>query len=110
MTRRHGNTQHINCTNCDKTFSVLRIKNHEIFCKMSEEEKICENNKVQCGDCGKIVRNKLKLRQHVRFIHRQEKTFKCKHCDREDFRKDNLRIHIKGVHKGVNLEESIQKI
>ena len=112
MTRRHGSTQCINCSNCDKAFSVLHIKNHEIFCKMSEDEKICESekNKVQCGDCGKIVRNKLKLRQHVRFIHKKEKTFKCKHCDREDNRKDNLKIHIKGVHKGVNVDESIQKI
>ena len=112
MTRRHGNTQCINCSNCDKAFSVLHIKNHEHFCKMSEDEKICEreNNKVQCGDCGKIVRDKLKLRQHVRFIHKKEKTFKCKHCDRADNRKDNLKIHIKGVHKGVNVDESIQKI
>ena len=112
MTRRHGNTQCINCSNCDKAFSVLHIKNHEHVCKMSEDEKTCERekNKVQCGDCGKIVRDKLKLRQHVRFIHKKEKTFKCKHCDRTDNRKDNLKIHIKGVHNGVNVDESIQKI
>ena len=79
---------------------------------MSEEEKIeyKEMNRVQCGKCGKIVGNRTKLNRHVRFIHGKEKLFRCNHCEREDYSKENLKTHIKSCHREANLDESISNI
>ena len=68
------------------------------MCKLSEEEKAAI--KVECDQCGKILANKEKLKRHIRFVHNNEKLFKCKLCDHEDYRNDNMKTHIKSNHPG----------
>ena len=74
------------------------------MCKLSEEEKAAI--KVECDRCGKILVNKGKLKRHIRFVHNNEKLFKCKHCDHEDYRNDNMKTHIKNNHKGEDPNKS----
>ena len=69
-----------------------------------------KKNQVECLECGKVLRNSQKLRRHIRFIHNQEKLFRCNHCDHKDYRKDNLRVHVKNSHREANLDKSISNI
>ena len=112
MAKTHSDKHHVDCSNCQKSISYLCITKHKKLCQMSKEEKIeyKEKNRVQCGECGKIVGNRTKLNRHVRFIHRKEKLFRCNHCEREDYSKENLKTHIKGCHREANLDESISNI
>ena len=74
MTKTHGNKRQITCSNCTQYFSYLSINRHKKFCNMSEAEKIelKEKNKVECHDCGKVLRDKCKLDRHVCFMHKKE--------------------------------------
>ena len=109
MENTHGNKQQVNCTYCMKYFSYVSISKHKKYCNMTEEEKSAqrEKNKVKCGDCGKIVRDQTKLNRHIRFIHKKEKLFRCKLCEREDYSKENLKTHIKNCHGEENIDESV---
>ena len=78
------------------------------MCKLSDEEKAAI--KVECDQCGKILANKVKLTRHIRFIHNNEKLFKCKFCDHEDYREDNMRTHIKNNHHGEDPKDSFSYI
>merc|ERR1712129_463621 len=89
------------CSSCGQLFSLSFIRYHQKICKMSEEEKkdFKANRRVGCKDCGKILANKTRLSRHIRFIHNNEKLYKCNLCDHQDYKKDNMKTHIKGVHK-----------
>ena len=68
---------------------------------MSDNEKqdFKINMRVGCKDCGKVLANKTKLNRHIRFVHNNEKLYQCNMCDRQDYNKDNMKTHIKGIHK-----------
>ena len=104
----HGENKHLSCSNCGKNFKVSCIGRHEKLCKLSEEEKAAI--KVECDQCGKKLANKGKLSRHIRFVHNHEKLFKCKHCDHEDYRGDNMKTHIKNNHQGENPKNSYRFI
>ena len=112
MARKHGKKEYIVCANCGSNVSMTNMHRHQRFCKKSEEEKQeeKEKNQVECPECGKVLRNNTKLRRHIRFIHKQEKLFRCNHCDHEDYRKDNLRVHVKNCHGEADLDKSISNI
>ena len=69
-----------------------------------------KKNQVECPECGKVLGNNTKLRRHIRFIHKQEKLYRCNHCDHEDYRKDNMRVHVKNCHREADLDKSISNI
>ena len=110
--KTHGIRYQVICSYCMKYFSYASLSKHKKYCNMSEEDRneLKEKNKVACRDCGKVVRDQTKLNRHIRFIHKQEKLFRCNHCGREDYRKDNLNIHVKNCHGAANLDESIANI
>jgi len=89
------------CSSCGQIFTSSSILRHNKICKMTEEEKqdFKINRRVGCKDCGKVLANKTKLNRHIRFIHNNEKLYQCNLCDRQDYNKDNMKIHIKGIHK-----------
>ena len=93
----HGEKKYQPCSNCGLNFKVSSIRSHEKICKLSEEEKAAI--KVECGECGKILANKVKLTRHIRFVHNNEKLLKCKLCDHKDYRDDNMKTHIKNRHQ-----------
>ena len=104
----HGENEKLLCSTCGSNFRVSCIRSHERFCKLSEEEKTAI--KVECDQCGKILANKGKLNRHIRFIHYKEKLFKCKFCDHEDYRDDNMKTHIKNSHQGEDPKVSFSYI
>ena len=112
MLKTHGNKHQVTCSYCMKYFSYASLSKHKKYCNMSKEEKneLKEKNKVTCGDCGKVVRDKTKLNRHMRFIHKQEKLFRCNHCKREDYSRENLKMHVKNCHDVANLDNSIINI
>ena len=112
MAKKHGKKEYGVCSHCGNNISMTCITSHMRLCKMSEEEKNeeKEKNQVECLECGKVLRNSQKLRRHIRFIHNQEKLFRCNHCDHKDYRKDNLRVHVKNSHREANLDKSISNI
>ena len=112
MAKKHGKKEYGVCSNCGNNISMTHIVRHQRLCKKSEEEKQKqkETNKVECSECGKVLRDSTKLKRHIRFIHNQEKLFKCNHCDHKDYRKDNLKVHVKNCHKKANLKNSISNI
>jgi KRAB domain-containing zinc finger protein len=112
MAKKHGKKEYGVCSNCGNNISMTNIVRHQRLCKKSEEEKQKqkETNKVECSECGKVLRDSTKLKRHIRFIHNQEKLFKCNHCDHKDYRKDNLKVHVKNCHKKANLKNSISNI
>ena len=112
MAKKHGKKEYGFCSNCGSNISMTHMERHQKLCKKSEEEKqeAKEKNQVECPDCGKVLGNNTKLRRHIRFIHKQEKLFRCNHCDHEDYRKDNLKVHVKNCHREANLDKSISNI
>ena len=112
MAKKHGKKEYCVCSDCGSNISMTNIDRHQRLCKRSEEEKQeeKEKNQVECLDCGKVLGNKPKLRRHIRFIHKQEKLFRCNHCNHEDYRKDNLKIHVKNCHMEANVDMSISNI
>ena len=110
----HENTdaKFIPCSVCAKEYSLLSIANHERKCKMSdkEREEYKEKLKAFCQDCGKTFSSDPKLKRHIKTVHNNEKLFKCMHCDRRDFSRYNLKIHVQNQHTGEDIEESISNI
>ena len=110
--KKHINSVHENkklpCSNCGTSLKVSCIGRHERTCKLSEEEKAAI--KVECDQCGKILANKRKLNRHIRFIHNKEKLFKCKLCDHENYRDDNMKTHIKNNHQEEDPNKSYSSI
>ena len=67
MRNMHGETKTVKCTNCGMNARVSSIKRHERRCRQSDEEKML--SKVKCGECGKGLSCRNKLRKHMKNIH-----------------------------------------
>ena len=89
--------------------SKFAIWRHQKICLLSKEERkeLKPKEKVKCQTCGKTIADIRKLRRHIRFIHKQEKLFGCNHCGHQDYRKDNMKTHIKNNHSGMDINASI---
>ena len=108
----HSENKYTPCHMCGHDFTVFSIKKHLVLCNLSESERHerREKRKIKCNDCGKVLADKVKLRRHTRFIHNNEKLFKCNYCDHQDFRTDNLKVHIRNNHDGKDPNESFSRI
>lgn len=72
MKNIHGENKFVECSNCGKNSRISCIKNHERMCKRTDEERIAR--KLKCGECGKGLSSRDKLRKHMRNIHHIEPT------------------------------------
>ena len=63
--------------------------------------------RVKCQTCGKTIADHVKLKRHIRCIHNKDKLFQCNHCGRQDYKKDNIKTHIKNNHEGMDINNSI---
>ncbi|XP_061671115.1 zinc finger protein 501-like [Syngnathoides biaculeatus] len=81
----HTNMEHLQCSQCDKTFGSKRNLKRHMRCHQSDKPFICT-------DCGKTFSLKGHLIRHTR-THTGEKPFSCSICCQRFTRKASLIIH-----------------
>ena len=104
--RSHSNGGEIACENCDETFcnfegySTHRKSHRSIHYQLDQT----------CEECGKIIRGKHNLNQHLKEIHSLETSYNvnkvtvktyphtCDQCDAVFKRKSHLNSHVQGMH------------
>lgn len=65
--------------------------------KMKDEKGL---SMWKCKDCGKVVRNKHKMKMHVE-IHLEGFSHKCVHCDTVRKTRGSLQAHMSLLHRGL---------
>ena len=70
MKNIHGEKKIVECSYCGMSARMSSIKEHERRCKQSVEER--EARKFKCGECGKALSSRDKLRRHMQNIHNGE--------------------------------------
>ena len=77
-----------------------------------ELQKECDydtvNHEYYCEQCKKSFSNKLKLKNHIKYVH-NEKTFTCKECPKIYQTQRNLRAHVQTQHEKKLNECSVCK-
>ena len=102
--KKHMRLKHRKLTTCSNCGIESKcIWKHEKLCKMTEEQRAAykEAKKVNCQQCGKVLANKQKLDRHIQTTHSKARLIKCKYCDHEDNRSDNMKTHVKNNHKDI---------
>lgn len=70
------------CNICNLVFNYrYKLRNHMVLSHGMPDVK------VNCGICGKVLKNKLCLRTHKRSVHDKERRFQCNLCDLRFFTK-----------------------
>jgi len=82
------------CDKCSKSFLSKRYLEDHI----AVEHEMTKSRKLQCPDCPKMVVGKAKLEHHRSFAHRNGGV-KCPICGRRFAEKNNLKRHIRVIHK-----------
>jgi uncharacterized C2H2 Zn-finger protein len=57
-----------------------------------------------CVECGKIMRSKGNLTDHLKFVHENIRAHECPHCDLTYKSKSTLFIHVAGKHHVSSLK------
>ena len=111
------------CQFCDATFSstcLLKLRKHEYRIHgINRSGKLCEkcntpftkmhrcyrykkrtkiNLNLVCEECGKKYSQKADLKIHIMSVHRNEKPFKCKNCDKAFSGAKTLSDHQRQAH------------
>merc|ERR1712126_285363 len=55
----------------------------------------------KCYECDELFVNSLTLMRHHNSIHKGVLKFQCGSCDKEYFRRQDLKLHVKSYHEGV---------
>jgi hypothetical protein len=107
--RVHSNGGEILCENCDETFS-----NFEDYSSHRRKSHRSVHFQLEhtCEECGKNIRGKQNLNQHLKEVHALETTYNlnrvtlktyphnCDQCDSVFKRRSHLKSHIEGMHGG----------
>ena len=101
---RHIKHQHSTistCPHCDKKVKFLDDHIWRLKCYLPPDER--PRFEIPCKECGKILKSKSSLRNHVSRVHGEMK--ECTFCDFKTKYPQNLRMHIKTVHDKKPLRE-----
>ena len=101
----HDRKGRFNCQSCEKTYSYKNaLQYHE------KRRSIHYQLDQTCEECGKIIRGKHNLNQHLKEIHSLETSYNvnkvtvktyphtCDQCDAVFKRKSHLNSHVQGMH------------
>ena len=79
-----------NCDKCHKRFTTPNaLQSHMVY--HSDE-------KFECNICGKILKSKANIKNHIMQIHIRKETYICPHCGKISKSKGNLQQHINKIH------------
>lgn len=104
----HSDGGDLDCESCDQIFSNFEDYSNHRNTHRSAHYQL----EHTCDECGKIIRGKHNLSQHLREIHGLETTYNlnkvtvktyphnCDKCDAVFKRKSHLNSHIVGIHGG----------
>jgi len=68
------------------------------YSKQNLDSHFKEHSDMLCEQCGKGFPNKFRLHSHVRAVHFKFKQWRCKLCEREFEKQENLEIHLAVFH------------
>ena len=74
-------------------------KNEDVESRINSMMKKNKELKWTCTVCGKIVRDKTNLYQHIEANHMEGVSHHCNHCGKISRSKDSLRHHVSAQHK-----------
>lgn len=89
------------CDQCGKAFPTRKSLMKHIRSSHTKTKV------YQCPQCDKFFYENYRLQKHLR-IHTGIKPFKCRHCQYRSTRKDNVRLHLKKVHKLTPSNEDVE--
>ena len=74
-------------------------QNEDVDSRINSMMKKNRELKWTCTVCGKIVRDKTNLYQHIEANHMEGVSHHCNHCGKISRSKDSLRHHVSAQHK-----------
>ena len=92
----HTNDKRYRCEFCEKRFyRNTHLKSHKLTHSKESLElaDAVESRKVECSECGKVLRNQQCLKSHMINIHSMGKPHKCSECGKCFKMVNNMKIH-----------------
>jgi DNA-directed RNA polymerase subunit M/transcription elongation factor TFIIS len=89
----HKFTNDFICRVCGKAFKTSACRSHH--------EKRHTAPKVHCEICGRKLKNRFSLYEHLRNMHSDREKFTCGICQKMFACKQNLREHERRIHKMI---------
>ena len=84
------------CDICKKTFKFKRLYDQHIASDIHDE-----NGNWHCEVCGFVTSSRGRLNVHRKFVHENEKLFKCEQCPAAYNVTSALEQHVKNIHDGI---------
>ena len=81
------------CDICNKTFHVKQSMEYHIF-----QHHSAHNHSEKCGICDATFTSTVSLRNHVKYVHSEERKYSCSYCNVNFKQKKNLKAHKLLVH------------
>ena len=107
--RRHFRLRHTDsgetCAFCGNVYK--RVKWHQKVSMCGRD--VDDREKFPCQSCGKVVVGKQSLRKHIEIVHERKKDRKCDQCSYATYSSFNLRLHVRKVHEGSDLNYEMCK-
>jgi len=97
---RKGKSENVTKLDMDNQNEDVYV--HEDIQHIDRNEK-SENvpKSKKCYECDELFVNSLTLMRHHNSIHKGVLKFQCGSCDKEYFRRQDLKMHVKSYHEGV---------
>lgn len=84
------------CLKCDHCPEMFTITNKRALHRHIIDLHFPSFNCFKCEICGKVLKNDVCLKRHIKVIH--SATYDCKFCEKSFIRQSALQEHIKGIH------------
>ena len=98
--RFHSNTTPLTCDLCNSSFTLQSLYEEHINSKHNTSKVVQQPPDFSCDKCEFVSKRKGALTRHNNEAHNAKKIlFECPECTYSSNRKENLKVHIKNVHR-----------